>query len=263
MIPFPNLASRKGVELQKHPLLQNAFKMPSDKCLFCDKSRITRNGKEEQLVKCITKTSEESINAAAERQKDDKLLLKIRGVDLVAVEAHYHNWCRREYTRSSIRHSDPSNKDSDDYAALQAAHKAAFDHVCSYVNDNIIVGLNVVRMTMLRERYLQYMLENSPTFFNTEYKTDKLKDKLVNRFGNYLQFWQPNYKSELVYSSGIEKGQAVEAAFESAASEAKILEEAALILRREIQSCYNVAGEMPWPPLQASLWMDLLSLHQA
>ena len=100
-------------------------------------------------------------------------------------------------------------------------------------------------MSTLRERYLQHIQDNNPEFYNPEYKTDKLKDKLKNRFGSSLQFWQPNYKSQLVYSSGIQKGQAVEAAFETAASEAKRLEETALILRKEIQRCYKSSGEMP------------------
>ena len=97
-------------------------------------------------------------------------------------------------------------------AKLEVAHKAAFDYVSDFVSESIIAGLNVMRMSTLREHYLQYMLDNSPTFYNPEYKTDKLKDKLVNRFGSSLQFWQLNYKSQLVYSSGIQKGQAVEVA---------------------------------------------------
>ncbi|KAK3735621.1 hypothetical protein QZH41_007397 [Actinostola sp. cb2023] len=60
--------------------------------------------------------------------------------------------------------------------------------------------------------------------------------------------YQVESREYQVESREYQKGQAVEAAFESAASEAKRLEEAALILRREIQSCYNVAGEMPSPP---------------
>ena len=216
--------------------------MPSDRCLFCDKNRLTKNREEKTLVKCVTKTSEESIKAAAESKQDETILLKVRGVDLVAKEAHYHYSCRQEYTRPSKQRS---GTDRGNQSEIEAAHQAAFGHVCDFVGESIISGLNVVRMSTLRERYLQHIQDNNPEFYNPEYKTDKLKDKIKNRFGSSLQFWQPNYKSQLVYSSGIQKGQAVEAAFETAASEAKRLEETALILRKEIQRCYKSSGEMP------------------
>ena len=103
-------------------------------------------------------------------------------------------------------------------------------------------------MSILRERYLTSILHNNPDCYNPDYKTDKLKSKLVKRFGSSIQFWQPNYKSELVYTSDITKGEAIEVAFEAAASETKRLQEAASILRRAIQVVYAEAEEMPWPP---------------
>ena len=63
----------------------------------------------------------------------------------------------------------------------------------------------------------------------------------MERFGSSIQFWQPNYKSELVYSSHVSKGEAIEVAFEAAASETKRLQEAASILRRAVQVAYAEA----------------------
>ena len=124
--------------------------MPSDRCLFCDKNRLTKNREEEKLVKCVTKTSEESIKAAAESKQDDTILLKVRGVNLVAKEAHYHNSCRKEYTRPSKQRSGIGRGNQSE---IEAAHQAAFDHVCDFVGESIISGLNVARMSTLRERY--------------------------------------------------------------------------------------------------------------
>ena len=84
-------------------------------------------------------------------------------------------------------------------------------------------------------------MHNNPDCYNPDYKTDKLKSKLVERFGSSIQFWQPNYKSELVYSSHVSKGEAIEVAFEAAASETKRLQEAASILRRAVQVGYAEA----------------------
>ena len=85
-IPGPSVAkSRKTTETSTSSPL-----FPSDRCFFCNKSRLTKKRKVEKLVKCVTKTSEESIKAASERKQDETILAKVKGVDLVAKEAHYH-----------------------------------------------------------------------------------------------------------------------------------------------------------------------------
>lgn len=45
--------------------------------------------------------AEDSTRVAAEQKKDENILFKIRGVDLVAGEAHYHSSCK--YIHSLIR----------------------------------------------------------------------------------------------------------------------------------------------------------------
>ena len=50
-----------------------------------------------------------------------------------------------------------------------------------------------------------------------------------------------------MYSPGVKKGQAIESAFEIAASESKRLEESALILRRAIMTAHKQSQEVPWP----------------
>ena len=63
------------------------------------------------LLKCITKTAETSIKIAAEEKNDERLLCRIRDVDLRAKEPHYHNYCRRAYTRDENRHSTSPNSE--------------------------------------------------------------------------------------------------------------------------------------------------------
>ena len=64
---------------------------------------------------------------------------------------------------------------------------------------------------MLKERYLNHILENYPTIRTVQYRTDKLKKKLERDFNDKLEFWSPNNKhaSSLVYSSCIDKGAAI------------------------------------------------------
>ena len=101
---------------------------------------------------------------------------------------------------------------------------------------------------MIRERYLHFLLQHHPEAYNENYKTCRLKDKLVKHFGDRLRFWQPTTKGNIVYSADIDEGQAIALAFELASSDEKFLEEAALITRRHIDSSKQLSSEMPWPP---------------
>ena len=152
-----------------------------------------------------------------------------------------------------MRHS--GSADSETLAVLEA-HRKAFELLCYYIQENIIAGMKVERMTMLRERYLLYLMEVDADAYNENYKTDKLKDKMKNRFGTKIQFWRPSSKGEVVYSDEILKGQAVEVAFESACSDEKRIEEAALILRRHILDAKNSSGDIPFPPTASWLLSD-------
>ena len=89
--------------------------------------------------------------------------------------------------------------------------------------------MKVERMAMLRERYLLYLMETNADVYNENYKTGKLKDKMKKHFGTKLQFWRPSSEGELVHSDDIHKGQAVEAAFESASSDERRVEKTAMI----------------------------------
>ena len=110
---------------------------------------------------------------------------------------------------------------------------------------------------MLREKYLKFIQDHTPQFYNPNHQTFKLKNKLVSHFGNTIEFWQPHSrKSELVYSANVDIGEAVETAFEGATSESRLLEEAAMILRRHIISGQHNSTEMPWPPSANYLQSD-------
>ncbi|KAJ8303424.1 hypothetical protein KUTeg_019820 [Tegillarca granosa] len=138
-------------------------------------------------------------------------------------EAHYHASCRKNHTRTKSRPPPVSNEKK---TQEKAAHKTAFEFLCTYINEleNIINGSNVERMSMLRERCLQYMIDKSPQFYSSFYRTEKLKAKLIKHFGSQIKFWRPNYKSELVFAAEVGTGEAVENAFEIASSDSKRLD---------------------------------------
>ena len=222
---------------------------PADRCLFCNKETIAVKRVKYSLVTCRTEIAEASIKSAALEKGDEEILRKVRDQDLIAREARYHNCCRREYTRSRTRHT--THKDSESAQSL-SAHNDALQYIFNYIQEHILVEGKVERLSMLRERYLKFLLEKHPRFYNESYKTYKLKDKLCKHFGNKLSFWQPRKKAELVYAADIE-GEAVEAAFELAASDERRLIETAMIIRRVIKESRLESEPMPWPPSAAWL----------
>ena len=115
------------------------------------------HGREEKLIKCVTKNADQSIRAAAQRKQDHKSLGKILNGDLIAREAHYHTSCRKNYTRADDRH-EHCDKDERVVQELNA-HQNAFNYISSHIEENLIHGCTVERMTMLKERYLQFMYE--------------------------------------------------------------------------------------------------------
>lgn len=73
------------------------------------------------LKKCVTQIAGKSIIEAAEAKADADLLFMIRDVDFIAHRGvHYHNQCRKEYTRNLERRPH-ANIDSE-LLAQQNAH---------------------------------------------------------------------------------------------------------------------------------------------
>ena len=151
-----------------------------------------------------------------------------------------------------MRRTDrPHHTKADENAAvcqteLRAAHNDTFDRICQYVDTEVLEGKKVVRVAMLRDMYLQHMATNHADVYNPDYTSQKLKAKLTARFGQHLTFWlpQPTCKSELVFSSQLDTGEAVETAFDASTSETKILHEAAAILCRQIKQVHSSAADM-------------------
>ena len=95
----------------------------------------------------------------------------------MAREARYHNHCRRDYTRKNSRR--PKASCESESLVEQVAHREACKYICSYVETNIIQHLKVERLTMIKERYLLFLLGNYPESCNENYKTHKIKNKQV------------------------------------------------------------------------------------
>ena len=98
------------------------------------------------------------------------------------------------------------------------------------------------------------MQNHHPNHYNKNYKTDKLKSKLIAFFDTRISFWQ-RYEgtSDLVYSNEVPMGHAVGAAFENATTDEKIVIEAAMVIRRAVIDGHKESEGLPWPPTNKDL----------
>jgi len=238
---------------------------PRDECIFCCKGRKKVKREYECLSTCVTEKAEVSIKKAAEEKADFQLLGKISGIDLRAREARYHESCRKAYVRADNReHHRPSirtqngEQDSsgqDEHREYREAHAKAFEHICKYVESSLLGEGNAETMTMLRDRYVTFLQQYIPGYTNDQFRTARLKERMMKHFGNNIKFWLPNKRtnSELVFPADLNTGEAVETAFEATSSETRVLAEAATILRRNIETTFKNAEESQWPPTASYL----------
>ena len=89
------------------------------------------------LVKCMTKTAEDSVKDTTKIKQDQYILLKVQDTDLAAREAYYHATCRRDYTREDDRHQETikNTKTIQDQASNKTTY---FQYIVQYVKDSII-----------------------------------------------------------------------------------------------------------------------------
>jgi hypothetical protein len=233
--------------------------------MFCDKlvKYKPSSREKEKLVKCETDCATESIKEAAKYRNDFAMIGCIADVNLAAREARYHESCRRSYLRTDDRkhHAAFVAEETIGLNDVRIAHDEAFTFICSFVTEELIENRKVLRMTMLRTKYLDYIKLKYPDQYNDSYQTQLLKRKLVNHFGPKLSFWLPavRCKSELVFSSQIDVGEALDIAFESVTSDTRILEKAAAIINSQIIKEHQQSPEMPWPPSASTLKSNIVS----
>ena len=132
-------------------------------------------------------------------------------------------------------------------AEEQRAHTLALEQLCKFIDQRIMTELNVEMISTLRERYLSFLQETDS--YNPEYRTRRLREKLLRHYGERLAFhFEQQQKDEIVYSDSLTANEAV-AKFQNSSSSEKVkVEQAAMILRRTIKQAFRNSDTLPWPP---------------
>ena len=89
------------------------------------------------LVKCMTKTAEDSVKEAVTRKQDQHILLKVQDTDLAAREARYHATCRRDYTREDDKHQE-TIKDTKTIEEQASNKTICFRYIVQYIMRRIV-----------------------------------------------------------------------------------------------------------------------------
>jgi len=141
----------------------------------------------------------------------------------------------REHHKTTNRTEATKDERSTGQRKTREAHMKAYASICTYVESSLIADGNVERMTMLHDKYVTFVQEHIPGYSTDQFRTARMKECLVNHFGNRIKFWLPSrrFTSELVYAADLDTGEAVQTAYEAAASDDRVLADAATILRRE------------------------------
>ena len=94
---------------------------------------------------------------AAEQRQDDTLLTRIRGQDLFACETKYHRSCLRSYLQNPDHWRSTNVDNIQSQLDLGKAHKQAYSSVGSYIDSEIIFAKNIVKLSTLRDLYVDVL----------------------------------------------------------------------------------------------------------
>ena len=178
------------------------------------------------------------------------MITKIGDVDFVAKEVKYHHSCRKTYLNKAERLKQQSvnseEKKDSEYHKIRLAHDKAFSDTVEYIQEAVVDNERAELLTSLHERYMVYLAEKGCS--DSNYAAQTLASKLLKHFQGDLAMGKANKRQgNVMYSSKIEKSDAVKHAFDQASSkEAKVVE-TALHLRALILEARNNCNDFPFP----------------
>ena len=203
-----------------------------DICMICKKKKIKVNKKDCYTTQIVTREAENSLKNAAEMKNDTLMLLAINEVDLIAKEFKKHDKCYRDYTRIIYEHDD--RKEDLVYDV------GNYECVVKIVEEQVMSLFKCVSMDVLMEVY-------GIGDKHTQYRC-KLKNRLLNTFGDKIIFLSPDYHSaQVIISSKCFKEQS----YSSLSNDLKpeiLLKNSANYLRELVKESIKSCGKLSWPP---------------
>ena len=203
----PDVSSEPLPKYKTHQSLPTFEPLKTKGCIICRSIKYQRDKKNiAPLSQCLTVEAGEALRKAATIRDDQRVLMELADNDPIAKEVRYHRYCYQRYTlKRNLKALSLKRKET------KSAYDVAFEYISEIVQDKIISELDVIKMSELRDIYVNQLQASGVT--DPSFKTQRLKQRLQRHFGDMLSFWQPTLKceSEIVYSENVKKGQIVEA----------------------------------------------------
>ena len=174
-----------------------------------------------------------TVSELAEKKQDEKLLTRIRGQDLFACEAKYHQSCRTKYLQDPTKWRSVNEKDRYRQEDMEKAHIKAFNDVCKVIDKEVLQDKTIVKLADLVQIYISSLQETN--YPNANYRGEKLKLKLEKheKYYNKVSFCcLGTFKSYILYSNDIDMHRAMKYSYELGSRD--MITEAATHLRQVI-----------------------------
>lgn len=165
-----------------------------DLCFLCEKERDSKGDRKLTLVS--TKERQQSIHQKAKELNRKDILFKIDGYgdqcsDLIANDFRYHLRCMNKFMSERAQVETKAHDPS--------LHDQVFQHLLSEVSPGLMSDRHVYYVRQLCKRYDE-MLKQHGSASERPYRTDRLMKRLLNHFGDKVQFITL-YNKTLVCSS--------------------------------------------------------------
>ncbi len=257
------------IELQADPRPTRSSLLATDmrKCAICqtEKTDPKDRRREEKLTTCETMQAGRTLLEAAKVRGDQRLIVSLSDQDPIAIELRYHRTCYRMYTNTKQIEVIQKNQEG----KLESLYDNAFQALKSEMEPKIFESLEVLRMSDLRERYVELLSFQGVQ--NPLYRSEKLKVRMQKAYHGRISFWHPRYRSEaeIVYCDEVSKGQIVECGLNRSVENDKFLKapedvplknyvyHAAKTVRAALLS---QELNMPWPPYQTTINEENISV---
>ena len=149
------------------------------------------------------------LRTAAEIKNDERLLVKIRGKDCVALEVRYHKICYCNYTKYVTRET----KDQSESERSVSVYEKSYDVFCKEVIKTEVIGdKKIMYMKDILEKFVTIakVIENVDAWAS-KCRAFKLKQRLMRSYPQ-LVFCVPKMRNvgEIVYVENLDSSELVE-----------------------------------------------------
>ena len=232
---LPQESSEKSDRLKRHKSSHSNTGLFPKKCFKCNTFRKRKDGKFLTAYTITTENAASNLKEAAILKNDHERIVQFNARDtsngtyLIEKELMMHRDCYKNYIRCL------QDKDTDKTSGANMEY-GDFLSVKSFIDENILNTSNAISMRKIHALYgTGYENENARSY------RAKLKQKIINQYGNSLLFLTIDAKTPQVIISAkcLDSATIVK-------DKKAILIECAKVLREDIIN-YAKNYEMPWP----------------